>query len=95
VLIFSMTLDKHDPNIMYAVYTQLSKYDMAKGELVDRIDLDHTYYSVQTSGNGEELYIGSTFNDIAIHAAGSLEQLATIELPGGDQGACGIRVIQR
>ncbi len=96
VLIFSMTLDKHDPNIMYAVYTQLSKYDMAKGELVGRIDLDHTYYSVQTSGNGDELYIGSTFNDIAIHAAGSLEQLATIALPGGgDQGACGIRVIQR
>lgn len=95
VLIFSMTQDQHDPNIMYGVYTQLSKYDTAKGELVGRIDLDHTYYSVAMSSSGDELYIGSTFNDIAFHAAGSLEQLAKVEMPGGDQGACGIRVISR
>jgi quinohemoprotein amine dehydrogenase beta subunit len=95
VLIFSMSRDPRDNNIVYGVYTQLSKYDEEKGELVARVDLDHTYYSVAMSESGEKLYIGSTFNDIAIHSSDTLEQIAKIELPGGDQGACGIRVIHR
>jgi quinohemoprotein amine dehydrogenase beta subunit len=96
VLIFSMTEDLRDPKIMYGVYTQLSKYNTETGELVGRVDLDHTYYSVAVAAEGDELYIGSTFNDIAIHSTDTLEQVAKIDLPGGgDQGVAGIRVIHR
>jgi len=95
VLIFSMTHLPSNPDIMFGVYTQLSKYDAAKGELIGRIDLDHTYYSVAMSKDEDELYIGSTFNDVAIHSTDTLEQLGKIELPGGDQAAAGIRVIHR
>jgi quinohemoprotein amine dehydrogenase beta subunit len=96
VLIFSMTHNPKDPNVLYAVYTQLGKYRADTGELVARVDLDHTYYSVAISAEGDELYIGSTFNDVAIHSADTLEQVAKIALPGGgDQGVAGIRVIHR
>jgi quinohemoprotein amine dehydrogenase beta subunit len=95
VLIFSFAEDPRDANVMYGVYTQLTKYDVAAGEIIKRVDLEHTYYSVITSASGEELYIGSTFNDLAIYSSETLEQLAKIELPGGDQGAVGIRYLTR
>ena len=95
VLIFSFAEDPRDQNIMYGVYTQLTKYNVSTGEIVARVDLDHTYYSTITSASGEELYIGSTFNDIAVYSTDSLEKLAKIELPGGDQGAVGIRYLNR
>lgn len=96
VLIFSMVTNPKKPSELFAVYTQLGRYDLDKGELVDRVDLDHTYYTVAIAAEGDELYIGSTFNDIAIHSTKDLSQLAKVELPGGgDQGAAGIRVIER
>ena len=96
VLIFSMAEDPRDSDIMYGVYTQLSKYNVKTGELLARVDLDHTYYSVITSTSGEELYIGSTFNDVAVYSSDTLEKLAKIDLPGGgDQGAAGIRFLSR
>ena len=95
MLIFSLAEDPRDSNVMYGVYTQLTKYDVAAGEIIKRVDLEHTYYSVIASASGEELYIGSTFNDLAIYSSETLEQLAKIELRGGDQGAVGIRYLTR
>lgn len=95
VLIFSMTQLPSNPSTMFGVYTQLSKYDLDKGELIDRVDLDHTYYSVAIAKDEDELYIGSTFNDIAFHSTETLEKLGGVSLPGGDMAAAGIRVVHR
>jgi quinohemoprotein amine dehydrogenase beta subunit len=76
VLIFSMVTNPKDPNELFAVYTQLGRYDLKEGKLVDRVDLDHTYYTVAIAAEGDELYIGSTFNDIAIRSTKDLSQLA-------------------
>ncbi|HEX9646802.1 MAG TPA: quinohemoprotein amine dehydrogenase subunit beta [Alphaproteobacteria bacterium] len=95
VLIFSMVTHPKKPSEIYAVYTTLSKYDLDTGKLVDRVDLDHTYYAAAISAEGDELYIGGTFNDVAIYSTDTLKQLAKVMLPGGDQGVAGIRVIQR
>ncbi len=96
LIIFSLAKSPTDPKHIYGVYSHLSKYDLDTGDLVHRIELDHTYYSAIVSSDGSEIYIGSTFDDIAIHSTETLEQIATIELPGGgDQGAGTFRVVQR
>lgn len=96
VLIFSMSLSTVDPDIIYGVYTQLSKYNVATRELEKRVDLDHTYYSVNVSSDGKEVYVGSTNDDIAIYDADTLEKLGAVKLPGGaDQGVVGFRMVQR
>ncbi|MBL28623.1 MAG: quinohemoprotein amine dehydrogenase subunit beta [Rhodospirillaceae bacterium] len=96
VLIFSMSLNPSNTDIIYGVYTQLSKYNVATKELEKRIDLDHTFYSVNVSSDGKEVYVGSTNDDIGVYDAETLEKLAIIKLPGGgDQGALGFRMVQR
>ncbi|MBW7850874.1 MAG: quinohemoprotein amine dehydrogenase subunit beta [Rhodospirillales bacterium] len=80
----------------FGVYTQLSKIDLEKDELVKRIELPHTYYAVNISSDGKEVYVGGTMCDIGVHSAETLDRLATIELPGCyDMGAGGLRMIQR
>ncbi len=96
VLIFSIARNPVRQNEIYGVYTQLSRYDLDTGALSGRVDLDHTYYSVAIAAEGDELYIGSTFGDIAIHSTETLEKVGQVTLPGGgDQGVAGLRVIHR
>ncbi|MCZ7600645.1 MAG: hypothetical protein M5U09_26970 [Gammaproteobacteria bacterium] len=79
----------------YGVYTQLSKIDLDKDELVKRIDLPHTYYAVNVSSDGSELYAGGTMNDIAIYDTETLEPIGSIGLPGGNMALSSLRIIQR
>lgn len=44
--------------------------------MVKRIDLDRTFYTVQVSSDGEELYVGGTVNEIAIYDSETLESKA-------------------
>jgi len=96
VLIFSMSLNPADETIVYGAYTQLSKYNLETKELEARIDLDHTYYSVNVSSDGKEIYVGSTNDDIGVYDAETLEKITNIGLPGGgDQGVVGFRMVQK
>jgi hypothetical protein len=84
------------PHEVYGVYTTLSKIDRERGEVLERIDLDHTYYSVNVASDGSELYIGGTMSDIAVYDTETFEQLGRIEMPGGaDQALASLRLIQR
>jgi len=95
-IIFSTVVNPVRRNEAYGVYTQLSKIDVAKGELVKRIDLDHTYYAVNVSSDGSELYAGGTMNDIAIYDTETLEKKGEVRFPGGqDMGVASLRVIER
>jgi quinohemoprotein amine dehydrogenase beta subunit len=96
VVIFSSVIDPTNPDLAFAVYTQLSKIDLAEGRLLDRVDLDHTYYAVNISGDGRELYVGGTMDDIGVYDAETLEKLDSIRLPGGnDMALSSLRIIQR
>ena len=78
------------------VAATLDKYDLVNGGLIATHNLDHTYYSIICSSDGSELYIGSTFSDIAVHDPKTLKKLGDIQLPGGgDQGVATFRVVQR
>lgn len=95
VIIFSTVVNPVRRNEAYGVYTQLSKIDLDKDELVKRIDLPHTYYAVNVSSDGSELYAGGTMNDIAIYDTETLEPIGSIELPGGNMALSSLRIIQR
>ena len=96
VIIFSTVVNPVRLNEAYGVYTTLSKIDREQGELLDRIELDHTYYAINVASDGSELYVGGTMNDIAVYDTETLEQLGKIEMPdGADQVLASLRLIQR
>ena len=95
-IIFSTVVNPVRRNEVYGVYTTLSKIDIETDKLVNRIDLDHTYYTVNVSGDGKEIYVGGTMDDIAVYDSGTLEKIGEIRMPGGgDQALASLRVIQR
>jgi quinohemoprotein amine dehydrogenase beta subunit len=96
VIIFSAVVNPKRRNESFGVYTTLSKVDHEAGKLLKRINLDHTYYGINISSDGSELYLGGTMNDIAIYSSDTLEKLGEIRIPGGvDQALPSVRVFNR
>jgi quinohemoprotein amine dehydrogenase beta subunit len=94
-LIFSTVQSPVRPEV-YGVYSQLTKVDTRHDKLMQRIDLDHTYYSVTVSSDGGEIYAGGAMCDIATYDSVTLARKADIRLPGcGDQTLVSMRVIRR
>lgn len=95
VVLFSTAINPVRTNEAYTVYTQLTKTNVETGKLIKRVDLDHTYYNVNVSSDGKELYIGGTINDIAIYDSETLEKKGNIVISEGDQVLTSLRVVQR
>lgn len=96
IFYFSSVVSPTNPNLVYGVYNNLAKLDVAEGKSLGRADLDHSYYAINVSSDGKELYIGGTMSDVAVYDAESLEKLGQIEMPGGNNmGIAALRVIQR
>jgi len=92
-LIFSTVLSP-DRRHAYGVYSTLTSIDVAGHRLEKRVTLDHTFYGVNVSSDGREIYIGGTNCDIGFYDAASLEKRAILKLPGcGDQSISTLRVI--
>lgn len=96
VIIFSTVVNPARPNEVYGVYTTLSKIDRETDEVLDRIDLDHTYYTTNVSSDGSEVYVGGTMADISVYDTETFEKIGQIDMPGGaDQALASLRLIQR
>lgn len=95
VVLFSGMARPSDPNQFYGVLTQLKKFDVAGQKELDSVDLDHSYYCINFSTDGSEVYLAGTFNDIAVYDADTLEKLGNIQLTGGDMSLANSRVFQR
>lgn len=92
-LIFS-TIMSPDRKHAYGVYTTLSSIDVTGHRLENRVNLDHTFYSVNLSTDGREIYIGGTECDVGFYDAATLEKKAILKLPGcTDQSLSTLRVI--
>lgn len=95
-IIFSSVVNPVNRDEAFGVYTTLSKIDMAAGKLLKRVDLDHTYYTVNISGDGKEVYVGGTMDDIAVYDSSNLEKIGTIKLESGnDMALSSLRIIHR
>jgi quinohemoprotein amine dehydrogenase beta subunit len=80
----------------FGVYSQLTKIDLAHGSVAGRVDLDHTFYDVNLSADGRQVYLGGTMCDVAIYDAQTLKKASDIRLPGcPDQVVSTLRVIHR
>ena len=96
VLIFS-TVISPDGKQAFGTYTQLSRIDLKQHKLTGRIDQDHTYYAVNISGDGKQVYVGGAACDVATYDAASLKKTGQIFLPEGcgDQSTASLRMIHR
>jgi quinohemoprotein amine dehydrogenase beta subunit len=92
-LIFSTVLSP-DKKHAYGVYTTLTSVDVEGHKLAKRVPLDHTFYDVNVSSDGKEVYLGGTNCDVAFYDAATLEKKDVLRLPGcGDQTLSTLRVI--
>lgn len=96
VIIFSTVMNPVRRDEAYGVYTTLSKIDLKNNKLVHRQDLDHTYYAINVSSDGKEIYIGGTQSDIAVHDTKTMKRIGTINIESGnDMGISWLRTVQR
>jgi quinohemoprotein amine dehydrogenase beta subunit len=92
-LIFSTVLSP-DRKHAYGVYTTLSSIDVEGHRLEKRVPLDHTFYAVNLSSDGREIFTGGTECDVGFYDAATLEKKAILKLPGcADQATATLRVI--
>jgi hypothetical protein len=62
--------------------------------LEKRVPLDHTFYDINVSSDGREIYLGGTNCDVAFYDASSLAKKAVLKLPGcTDQALSTLRVV--
>ena len=95
VVIFSTAISP-TPGEAFGVYSQLTKIDTKTNTLAKRVDLDHTFYTVNVSSDGKSVYLGGTMCDVATYDAQTLEKKGNIRLPGcPDQSLASLRVIRR
>ncbi|MGH8320036.1 MAG: quinohemoprotein amine dehydrogenase subunit beta [Steroidobacteraceae bacterium] len=82
----------------YGVFDALYKIDLRHRQwaIVKQAPVAHSYYIVNVSSDGKELYLGGNMCDIAIYDARTLREKGDIKLPGcGDQALVMSRVIER
>ena len=82
IFYFSTVVSPVNRNIVYGVYSNLAKLDIKAGKSLGRADLDHSYYAINISSDGKELYIGGTMSDIAVYDAATLKKIGSIAMPG-------------
>ncbi|MDJ0896405.1 MAG: quinohemoprotein amine dehydrogenase subunit beta [Alphaproteobacteria bacterium] len=96
IFYFSTVVSPTNRDLVYGVYNNLSKLDAAQGKSLGRVELDHSYYAVNISSDGKEIYLGGTMSDIPVYDAETLKKLGQIEMPdGANQALAALRVIQR
>ena len=80
-LIFSTVLSP-DRKHAYGVYTTLTSIDVRGHRLEKRVSLDHTFYAVNVSSDGREIYTGGTECDIGVLRCGQSREEDDSEASG-------------
>ncbi|CAA7612315.1 quinohemoprotein amine dehydrogenase subunit beta [Magnetospirillum sp. SS-4] len=95
-IMFSSVVNPVRRNEVFSVYNTLTKTDIGTNRLVKRVTLPHTYYCLNISGDGKEVYVAGTVSDIGIYSTETLERIGEIRLPDDhDMGGTWIRMVQR
>jgi quinohemoprotein amine dehydrogenase beta subunit len=95
-VIFSGVVNPVRRDEVFLVYATLTKLDRRSHKVVKRIDVDHTYYAINISSDGREVYLGGAMDDIGVYSTDSLKRLDIIRLPGGgDQATASLRLVRR
>lgn len=96
IFYFSTVVSPTEPHIAYGVYNNLAKLDMKAGKSLGRGALEHSYYAINISSDGKEVYVGGTMSDISVYDTETLEKIGQIDMPdGGNMGIASMRVVKR
>lgn len=83
-----------DRRHLFAGYLVLSKFDLETGEELKTVPLDHSYYQVNVSLDGKEVYTAGTMCDIGIFSTDDLKKLGEVVLPDcPDMGPSPFRMV--
>ena len=94
--IFSAVTNPVKRTEVFTVMNQIIRADMAEKKLTQRVELDETYYAINISTDGKEVYLGGAGNKVAIYDTATLTKQAEIMMPGGaDQSVSSLRIIHR
>jgi quinohemoprotein amine dehydrogenase beta subunit len=94
--IFSSVVNPVKRTEVFTVMNQIFRADMTKKEFVQRLDLDQTYYAINISSDGKELYLGGALDKVAVYDTATLTKRGEITMPGGaDQSVASMRIIHR
>jgi quinohemoprotein amine dehydrogenase beta subunit len=94
VVLFTSLRRPGHPDKVYGVLSQLQEFDASTATLVRSIDLEHTYYCINFSTDGNRIYLSGALSDVAVYDADTLEKIANIQL-GGDMGMANSYVFSR
>lgn len=95
VVLFSSATNPVRTDEVFTVYTTLTRTNVRTGEF-KRIDLDHTFYNVNLSSDGKEVFVGGAQGEIAAYDTETLTKRGSFFLPGkADAVAGSMRVIHR
>lgn len=93
---FSSVVNPANKNEVFMAMNNLFRVDLAAGKVTGRAQTDRTYYSMNISSDGKEVYVGGATDVISVHDAVTLRKIAEIQTPGGrDQGTSSMRIVRR
>ena len=94
--IFSAVVSPVDKDQVFTVMNQIFHADMKARKFVQRLNLDQSYYSINISGDGKEIYIGGALDKVSVYDTATLTKQAEIRIPGGaDQSTSSMRIVHR
>jgi quinohemoprotein amine dehydrogenase beta subunit len=80
---------------VFTVFNHLTRSNLRTGKF-ERVDLDHTSYTVNISSDGREVYVAGAGTDVTVYDSRTLKKLATIDMPGkADQAFSMLRMVKR
>jgi quinohemoprotein amine dehydrogenase beta subunit len=80
----------------FGVFDALFKINARRWNIDKQVPVPHSFYMVNISSDGKQIYLGGNMCDIAVYDARTLRQRGDIKLPGcGDQALVTPRIIER
>lgn len=67
----------------YGAYNVLESFDLVENKPIKRVDLPHSYYTVNVSSDGKTVYLSGALGNIAAYDTETLERKADLDLPDG------------
>lgn len=84
-----------DRRHLFAGYLMLSKFDLETGQELKTVPLDHSYYQINLSFDGSEVYTAGTMCDIGVYSTEDLSKLGEVVLPDcPDMGPASFRMVE-
>ena len=95
VVLFSSVVNPANQDEVFTVFNQLTRTNLRTGQS-ERVDLDHSFYSVNMSSDGSQVYVGGAQGEVAFYDSRTLKKLGAVQMPGSaDQSAASLRVVRR